>query len=187
MLRLLLAALVATTLCTTRIQGQKADFYKEEITFALSDSAFYVNGIYYLRAANTVDLPLVYPFPVGHLYGAVDSIYIINLTQNNRIDQYRETENGILFAVHLDSLIPTKLLISYKQHLRGRKAEYILRSTMAWKKPLEEVSYRLLIPSGKEVLHFSIEPDTLIFHKATRLYHWERRNFLPDSNMVFTF
>lgn len=187
MLRLLLIIATTVMFCTFPGHGQMADFFKEEITFAIHDSTFYVNGIYHLRARHAVELPLIYPFPSNPLYGAVDSIYIQNLTLNKRIDQYRETENGILFALNLDSLIPTQLLISYQQRLMGPQAEYILLSTSAWHKPLEKVTYRLLVPNETEVLRFSIEPDTMIIHGDTRIYYWERSNFLPDRNMVFTF
>jgi len=38
-----------------------------------------------------------------------------------------------------------------------------------------------------EILDFSIESDSFSIHGEIKIYHWEKSNFLPDKNMVFTF
>ncbi|MBN1199920.1 MAG: hypothetical protein JXA23_11255 [Bacteroidales bacterium] len=167
--------------------GQGTEFYKEEITFAIRDNFLYVNGIYFLKSDKSLEIPLIYPFPSDSLYGPVDSIIIINQTTNQAIENWRTMKSGIVFSLHLDSLLSTELWISYRQQLKGRQAEYILLSTKAWQKPLSEANYRLLVPIDLKILQFSIQPDTMTIHGDTKLYYWRMKKYFPDRNMIFTF
>lgn len=165
--------------------SQEIEFYKENITMEISDGHFHVTGNYYLRSDTVSPFPLTYPFPKDPLYGEVDSVNLFNLKTGQAIEIKKKTISGILFMAEPDSTGKVETLISYRQKLKGKKAEYIVITTRNWQQPLEEATFQLITPSDMVMEHFSYLPsDTLVTQKNT-VYTWQMFNFMPERNMVF--
>lgn len=148
---------------------------------------FYVNGDYYLRCKNARTFPLAYPFPEDSLYGKVDQFRIIDMDNGNVIEATRFSPSSALFPLALVDTNAIHLNISYRQALKGGKAEYILTTTAAWGKGLEKASYQLIIPESMEITVFSIPPDRQADLSGKRIYYWERVNYFPERNLRFLF
>ncbi len=167
--------------------GQDVDFYKESITFKIEKDYFYVNGDYYLKSTENRSQILFYPFPVGNLYGDVDSVSIFDVNRQEKLNQFNKTEKGVYFTFTSDSLCESHLQIAYRQILLGNQAEYILETTQVWAKPLISARYQLITGSEIDVTSFSYDPDRLIELKGESIYFWAKQNFMPQKNMIFTF
>jgi hypothetical protein len=183
--RSLLFPIIASILFN--VQAQDISFSRENLTFRIEDSFFYLNGTYFLRneKAQSHEVTLFYPFPVDSLYGEVDSIILFNMNSNKEIKEYRTVPKGILFEIRVDSV--TCLHISYRQKLLGNQARYILTTTRQWRKPLEEARYQLLVPQSLQIVTFSYPPDHMEETDGYTVYFWEKKSFLPGKDLDFTF
>ncbi|MCK9398930.1 MAG: hypothetical protein M0Q51_02900 [Bacteroidales bacterium] len=167
--------------------GQDISFYKENITMKIEKDYFYVTGNYYLKTNGDKLATLVYPFQVDSLMGEVDSIYIFNLTANEPVEPLSNRRDGIVFRADFGDNTELLILISYRQKLSGNRAEYILESTIGWRKPLDQADYQLIIPDNLKVVRFSIPPDESILTDTERIYYWSKTDYMPTGNMVFEF
>jgi len=77
--------------------------------------------------------------------------------------------------------------ISYRQKLLSTSAEYILQSTIGWRKPLDQANYQLIVPKNIEIINFSIIPDNSVDYTTEMVYFWEKYNYLPPKNFTFEF
>ncbi len=165
--------------------SQNIEFYKENITMEISEGYFHVTGTYYLRSDSVATFPLTYPFPEDPLYGEVDSVNIFNLKKGTPVEIMKSTEPGILFIAETDSNGKAEILISYRQKLKGSKAEYIVLTTRTWQKPIEEATFQLITPRDMAIVHFSYAPSDTLVTSENKVYTWQKFNFMPDRNMVF--
>jgi len=169
------------------LRSQDVSFYKENITMKLEHDYFYVTGDYFLKTTGDRSVVLVYPFPVDSLYGEVDTIVVYNVTEDQPVEILERRKSGVVFKANFEETNEIHLLISYRQKLLGKTAEYILKTTASWKKPLEQADYQLIVPVEMEITRFSIPPDNLIESGKERVYYWFKKNYMPSDNMVFGF
>jgi len=169
------------------VSGQDFNFYKENITMKIEEGYFHVNGIYYLKNESRKVKTLVYPFPVDPLYGKVDSFYIINLKTNEIIEPLQTDVSNAVFKIDFSNHNELAIQVSYRQELLSSRAEYILESTIAWKKPLDQANYQLIVPNSIERVTFSIPPGDSSVYEDERLYFWEEFNYMPTGNLIFDF
>ena len=179
--------LVLLFLLHSDLYSQKISFAGENITFRIENDYFYMNGTYYLENGRNQKIVLTYPFPHDSIYGPVDSIYIIDLTRNEIISNYKESKKGILFELNFHTEDELELQISYCQKLLKHQAEYILLSTWAWHQPLQFATYRLITPITMEITSFSIQPDEFSVIGDQKVYSWKKKNFMPLLNMIFQY
>lgn len=165
------------------------EFIREDISFTINDSFFYVDGIYYI--CNVTDKPvnniLYYPFPVDSLYGIVESVLIYNLTDTIPVKIIKRKENGFSFKVSLEPFRIGKYRIYYRQKLDGNKAEYILTTTKYWGKPLQTANFQLEIPNHIKIDSLSFEPDSIYVNQDINKYFWQMTDFMPDKNFIIIF
>jgi len=153
----------------------------------IADDFFYVSGTYYLKGEISSNKTLVYPFPVDPLYGNVDSVYFFNLTSNEIIIPQKTNNKSSVFKIDFGKNNKMVIQASYRQKLLSNKAEYILKTTMAWKKPLEQANYQLIIPANIRITTFSISPQDSVNSGKEVIYYWEKHNYMPGENMIFEF
>ncbi len=167
--------------------SQGLSFYKENITMKITKDYFHVTGIYYLRNDRNSSEILIYPYPVDSLYGPVDSIYIYNMTTHKNITPLKTDLYKTVFK--LDFSYPGDLVIqiSYRQRLNGNHAEYILKSTISWKQPLDQADYQLIVPSGLQISSFSMVPHDSIVTDQEVVYLWNKYNYMPSENLIFEY
>lgn len=174
---------------STLAYSQNLQFYREDLTFEIKDSFFYVDGIYHFcnNGENEIQQILFYPFPKDSLYGAVDSInaFDVNAKTLNIITNI--TEKGFYFKIKLQSYGIGKYKISYRQKLLKNKAEYILVTTRKWGKPLESAQFKLITPVDLKIISTTYNPDSTKQINNKMFYYWNKKDFMPNKNMVFNF
>lgn len=169
------------------LHAQDISFFKENITMKIEQDYFYITGNYFLKTTGDQSIILVYPLPVDSLYCEVDSINIFNLTTDEPVKILERKKDVAVFKLEFAEYKEVELLISYRQKLLGDRAEYILESTVSWRKPLEQADYQLIVPEGLEIINFSIAPGDSISAGEETIYYWSKKNYMPDRNMVFEF
>lgn len=164
------------------------EFYKEEITLSVSDSHVTINGIYYFRNNTNKDweFPVLFPFYVDSLSSFpflirpyfIDSSKVVDL--NYRIV---EKANGISLAIPLKPHSTIIWYLDYVQKIKAAKARYIITSTNAWGKPLQEATYRFVVPNEFDSVSTFPEADSSLKDGTVTIFVSHQRNFLPRKDM----
>ena len=164
-------------------------FYREDLHFTLSDSAFSVDGLYFLRNDSEKDLKqmLFYPFPQDSLYGLVDTIFCENVSRPDSANVVRWNQKGASLQITIPAQDTTVMRIYYNQKLSGGKAEYILETTATWGKGFEQAYYDLTFPKSIKIKSLSYLPDDLIETETHYKLIWIKKDFLPLENFVVKF
>ncbi len=168
--------------------AQRADFFKEDITFRLDSTYIDVEGVYWFL--NNYDKPvfsdIFYPFPVSS-GSEIDSIRLFNITAGQKTKYNLESGSGISFNLFIPPKDTVLFQIGYRQKLNGDSAVYILRSTQVWGKPLERAEYKLMTSLIFKIKNFSYLPDKIYKIDNKKIYYWKKENFMPKVDMVFKF
>ena len=161
-------------------------FTEEDLSFGIADSVFSVQGIYYFSTDADGKYSILYPFPEDEIYGDPYDIRVLDMQKGEEI-AFKSLKNSrsIRFVVNADE--DTPVLISYKQRLHSNTARYILMSTHSWKESLGRVEYKLEIPGSMTITFFSIQPDSEVDLGESRLFLWQRENFMPNCDLIFEF
>jgi hypothetical protein len=173
----------------SEIKSQSIEFFKEDITFMLKEDHLYVDGVYHFCniSGDTVITNLYYPFPENEFYGIVDTITISDLRNDQAVEYNDNKGKGVYFRIDIQPYGICRYRISYNQELKGNRAEYILLTTQAWNKAFEIVNYRLIVSDNITVKSISYIPDSMSVIDGNEVYYWEKRDFMPDRNMIFEF
>jgi len=168
--------------------AQRADFFKEDITFRLDSTHIDVEGIYWFLNNNNkpVFSEIFYPFPVSS-GSEIDSIRLFNITAGQKTKYNLESDNGISFNLFIPPQDTVLFQIGYRQKLNVDSAVYILRSTQAWGKPLQHAEYKLITSAAFRIKDFSYQPQKVYNIENKKIYYWELKNFMPSKDMIFTF
>ena len=176
--------IVASTL---NIKSQQVDFFREDLKFRLNEQFFEVTGDYYFRNTNNkpVSLMLIYPFPAETVYGKVEAVTCVDLSDgSNQMDTVNAER--MLFSITMAANQSKVYRIGYRQQLSGNKAMYILTSTHRWGQPFEVVNYELIVKDVR-VDSISYIPDRVeVFTDSTKFY-WKKRHFMPDRDFEISF
>ena len=170
--------------------AQDLQFYKEDLHFELREGVFSVDGWYYF--SNPSDQPiktvLVYPFPVNDsLYSDATDIRILKIGNDSASLLIDYTKTAATFLVEIPPYESVKYRIHYLQGVKQGQAQYILTTTLAWGRPLETANYTLTVPGDVQIKWFSIPPDQQEKINSTNVYYWERKDFIPATDMIFRF
>jgi hypothetical protein len=172
-------------LITSIVSGQRADFFREDLTFRLDSISFDVDGYYWFvnNSSGFVNSEIFYPFP-KHKENEIDSIRAFNLTTGKEA-KYILEENGISFKLNIEPFDTVLFQIGYKQKLSCDSAVYILRTTKGWGKPLKLAEYKLVTPVTLPVKNFSYPPDKKYEIDKYCIFYWKKENFMPEMDMIF--
>jgi hypothetical protein len=164
------------------------DFFKEEITLVVNDSEATVHGIYYFRnnTDKSGDFPILFPFYVDSLSQfpnyirpfIIDSAKTVNLS-------FRTIENAgsISLGIPVRPRSVTIWYLDYVQRIKATRARYIITSTNAWGKPLEEATYRFIAPSDYDSIHTWPTADSIYKDRAKIVNLCHKKDFLPRQDM----
>lgn len=170
--------------------SQKLSFYKEDLKFQLDTNSFTVDGLYYFSNSDSVKISqfIFYPFPVDETFGTIDTALVYDSTLKKKIEFSRIKDNkGISFPLSIEGYGFRKIRIYYRQELKENKAEYILKTTQNWGKPLETADYTLTIPDKIKIDSISYPADKIIQINASLIYYWSKKNFLPQKDFLIYF
>ncbi len=169
-------------------RSRQVEFFKEEITMTITDSTSSISGVYYFRNNTEKDKPYAVAFPfyvdgVSH-YPHEIRAYAADGDDTLTIEtKALEGQNAIRMRIPMKPRQVTVWYLNYTQRIESDYARYILTSTSAWGKPLEEATYRFIIPTDYRIIETWPSAD-----KARRiepnLEIWcEKINFMPDQDM----
>jgi hypothetical protein len=168
--------------------GQRADFFREDITFRLDGVHLDVEGYYWF--SNNSDKPIAtdisYPFP-NCCGEKIDSIRVYNISAAQNTRYNLDGTSGISFHLFIGPHDTALFQIGYRQKLNSDSAVYILRTTQGWGKPLNHCEYKLLVPGSLVVKDFSYPPVRSYIIQGEKIYYWEMENFMPARDMIFHF
>lgn len=164
-------------------------FYREDLHFVLTDSTFFVDGLYFLR--NTSDKTyyqrLFYPFPQDSLYGKVDAVFCENISRSDSSRVIQWNQRGAHLLVIIPAQDTTVARIGYKQNLKNGKAEYILETTSFWGRGFEQAYYDLTFTKTIKIDSLSYLPDDLEETETSYKLIWMKKDFLPLQNFIVVF
>lgn len=168
--------------------GQRAIFFKEDITFRLDGIHFHIEGYYWFanHSEKPVKSEIYYPFPT-YAGAQIDSIRVYNISAGRETGFHQEDKFGISFMLHFASLDTILLQIKYRQKLKADSAVYILQTTRGWGKPLEDAEFKLITPVSVKIKKFSYPPDQSYELEKFRIYRWKWKDFMPTDDMIFCF
>jgi hypothetical protein len=165
------------------------DFFKEEITLTIDYSSSIVSGIYYFR--NNTErggkMPIMFPFYVDSASLFPDTIfaYSVNDKDTTALDvRDARGQNAVMIEIPMMPKGTTIWYLDYSQKILEPKATYILTSTGAWGKPLEDATYRFITPADYDSIQAWPEPDSIIIQNSHRELLAYRTNFMPKQNMM---
>ena len=164
------------------------DFFMEDITLTVSDSAAAISSIYYFR--NNQDytglFPVAFPFYVDSfsLYPDTIAAYTIYDTDTLPISIRRDpARNMAILKIPLKAHRVTCWHLDYQQQIRTTRAVYIITSTASWGKPLEDATYRFIVPFNYNNIVTWPEPDTIIRQDDYFEYISHKTDFMPHRDM----
>jgi len=181
--------LISLLLISDYAVSQDLQFYREDLTFEIKDNYFYVEGIYNFcnNGEKEIEQVLFYPFPLDSLYGEVDSITAFDVKVKTSSVIINRNKKGFYFVISLQAYGVGKYKVSYRQLLLKNKAEYILVTTQKWNKPFDNARYKLITPLDLEITSISYKPDSTKQVNNNMFYYWNKKDFMPDRNMVIYF
>jgi hypothetical protein len=168
--------------------GQRADFFREDITFRLDGIHLDVEG-YYWFANNSdtfVAADISYPFP-NWSGEEIDSIRVFNISAAHKTRYDMDGTNGISFHMFIPQHDTAVVQIGYRQKLNGDSAVYLLRTTQGWAKSLNRAEYKLVVPDSLVVKDFSYLPERSYSIGREKIYFWGMEHFMPVRDMIFHF
>lgn len=181
------SVLILFFVCAT-ISGQRADFFKEDITFRLDGIHFNVEGYYWFTNSSNevVKSNIFYPFP-NYANEKIDSVNVFNISAGQQAEFVKEGKHGISFNMFIQPGDTALFQIGYRHELASDSAVYILRTTKGWGKPLSQAEFKLVVPDSLGIKKFSYPPDKSYNIQGLKIYHWKMENFMPEKDMVFYF
>lgn len=169
--------------------GQSVNFFREDITFSVDSVYFTVDGTYYFSnpTNKTVSFTVTYPVPEFQCPEEIDTLQAYDV--QNPMNPVRVIKKDTLyfFRIQLAPKGEKAYSISYRQKHNAYNARYILHTTSSWGKPLKEANFDLLVPDYLTITGFSFEPDNYSDFKDDRIYHWKKKDFMPDKDFFITF
>ncbi len=169
--------------------AQEVIFFKEDITFQISEENFRVEGYYWFyNLINTNIEKLIYfPFGGDNLHESNDFLEVFNVTEGTAQNVLDKTSDGFYFVLNLRGGDTTTIRIVYQYNIKSDSVMYVLRSTQHWQNPLQSAEYKLRIDKRRDVTRFSIVPDTVYAVENENIYYWKRINYMPQTDFVFHF
>ncbi len=105
--------------------GQRADFFKEDITFRLNGVYMDVEGYYWFvnNSPITVNSDIYYPFP-NYSGEKIDSIRLYNISEGKNTYYKFDDIHGISFNLFIAPKDTVVFQIGYRQNIIGDSVTY---------------------------------------------------------------
>jgi hypothetical protein len=165
------------------------DFFQEEITLTVTDSTTRVEGAYHFRNNRNREMmmPVIFPFYVDSTTlfpQSIEAYYYDSSGSKIPIDFIEMPQRkAIRMKIPVSSNSENTWYLDYEQKIESKKAVYIITSTAAWQKPLEQATYTFVAPSGFKDIRVWPEPDTT-YEKDGQIYmQCVKYDFMPSREM----
>ena len=91
---------------------------------------------------------------------------------------------GILFPLLVQPREEAVYEVIYCQKTPRQKMEYILITTKAWKKPLNQAEFVIKLSTDLQLKYLSMPRDSVKVSSPSISYFITRQQFMPNSNLV---
>jgi len=163
-------------LCT---QAPPIDFYKENVTIAVTGAVARVTGVYYFKNLTDVGkrVKFYYPFPVDSNHGFPDTIAIKY--------PFEADSAGIYFWLSIGPSSIDSFVIYYEQGVKEPFFRYITTTTQEWKRPIKEADFTIIAPEtlAIDVNYAFSEPVNI---DGYRHYSIPVMDFLPEEDLIIS-
>jgi len=165
------------------------EFFKEEISMTVNKSEFAISGTYYFRNNTDGDkpMPIVFPFYIDDSTHYPYEIKVSAIEGNDErpLEFQENRERGsIRFDIPMKPNDTTAWRLEYAQKIDRPQATYILQSTRAWGKPLEEAQYRIDIPDNINVDYIWADVDSVTDSGNREVLWIHKTEYLPFKDMI---
>jgi hypothetical protein len=165
------------------------EFYKEEISMIINDGEFSISGTYYFRNNTEMDkpMPIVFPFHIDDSthYPHEITAFSIDGDEKIKLDFRENRERGsIRISIPMKPKEITVWRLEYAQRIDKPQATYILKSTRAWGKPLEEALYKIDIPDNIDVDYIWADVDSVTANDKREILWIHKTEYMPFNDMT---
>jgi len=172
-------------------QSFGVEFFKEEIILEVDDGQACITGVYYFRnnTDRELQMPVVFPFYVDSLCAYPDQIEAAVITEEGKtgLSYARLAERDMIsLRIPIKAGGITSWRLTYQQELGANRAVYIITTTAAWKKPLEEATYYFIAPDSFSNIQTWPLPDTIYIEDGRHVFKSVRYDFMPQRDMEIT-
>ena len=169
-------------------KGSPIDFYKEEVTLMVSDSIASISGVYWFRNSTDIEIPypVSFPFYVDSTIYYPDQIsaYTISDSVTDKIPFLKyKIANSVGLRIPMVAKGTTIWHLNYSQKILSPHARYILTTTAAWGKPLEEAKYKFIVPVSFDSVQVWPSPDSFTTTGDLKTYWSFNANYMPKRDM----
>lgn len=166
------------------------EFFKEKITMTVDKGEFSISGTYYFRNNTDSDrpMPVVFPFYIDKFTHYPDKIRVFisrNGEPDSLINFEENTDRGsIRMRIPMKAHETTAWHIQYAQKIDRPQATYILKSTQAWGRPLEEALYRIDIPDNIDIDYIWADVDSVSEQDHREILWIHKTEYMPFKDMA---
>ncbi len=165
--------------------GQNLIFNQEKIELNIDNERCCLKGTYYFqnRSNMIAERMMYYPFSVNYGLTTPYSMSVTDLRDHKNI-AFNAYNQGIVFPLMVQPLGEVVYEVIYCQQAPQQKMEYILTTTKAWKKPLNQAEFVIKLSPGLHLEYLSIPWDSVQISSSTTSFFISRYQFMPDSNLI---
>ncbi len=158
-------------------------FTEEQITINVYPDHVIVKGLYVYK--NPFPFPVVQgfsiPFSVDQDHPDPIHISVRTLSPEKKFIPIRYILGKHRFDLHFQSKEKVLVHVQYSQHTSVMNARYLLTTTKPWRRPLIKGTYRLFTENVKIIdSNYLLKPD------KTKIFSFERKNFMPNYDWEFS-
>ena len=157
-------------------------FEREKIEITIGDKRIRVTGTYQFR--NNTSSPriqgLYYPLPVDSLHPFPDRIIV---TSGPDTLAYETSPAAVRFKLTLPANGHAIFTVYYEQPCLVNDGCYILTTTAAWDRPLDQADFIIRVPDGLRLDWVSYDIDEVTAGNGVTTHRFSRQDFMPDMDL----
>ena len=159
-----------------------AVFEREIIELVIGEGSIQVTGTYqFMNHSDSARIQgLYYPLPVDSTHLFPDRIVV---TLGRDTLAHRVTPAAVMFKVPLPANGRAVFTVSYHQPCRENSACYILTSTQAWDRPLDQADFLIRVPDSLALTAVSYDIEEVVKSNGETTHRFSRQEFMPDRDL----
>lgn len=150
---------------------------------------FTISGTYFFRnnTESGKPMPIVFPFYIDDSthYPQDIKAFVTASEEKQPLEFQENRERGsIKIIIPIKPKETTSWHLEYTQKIDKPQATYILQSTQAWGKPLEEALYRIDIPDNIDIDYIWADVDSVTAAGGREILWIHKTEYMPFKDMI---